>query len=209
MAEIVPDEKGIIVLRYLRGTDDFAKALEAGFKGYPAFPLEQDRYTSGILETFMRRMPPKKRRDYDDFLRLWRLDPAIAISPLALLGYVGAQLPGDGFSMVHPFDNAYPPFEILEEVAGFRYMQDAKEMLSTLQVGQEIQLRPEPDNPHDRQAIRIQLPDNHLVGFINKLHAPVLHRWLENPGVRGFIDRINGTSARPLIYVFLEVGANP
>lgn len=208
VAEIAPDEKGTIVLRYLQGTDDFAKALEAGFKGYPAFPLEQDRYTSGILETFMRRMPPKKRRDYDDFLRLWRLDPAISISPLALLGYVGAQLPGDGFSIVHPFDNAQPPFEILEEVAGFRYRPDAKKMLSTLHAGQEIQLRPDPDNLHDPLAIRIELPDHHHIGFINKLQAPVLHQWLENPGIRGFIDRINGTQDRPLIHLFLEVGAS-
>ncbi|MBF0460044.1 MAG: hypothetical protein HQL87_01485 [Magnetococcales bacterium] len=193
-------------MRYLKGTEDFAAALSAGFLGYPAFPLDQDYYTSGIVETFMRRMPPKRRRDYDDFLRFWRLDPALSISPLALLGYVGAQLPGDGFSLVHPFDTAKPPFEFLEQVAGFRYMPDAQEICALLHEGQEVYLRPDPDNTHDPLAIRIELADNRPIGFVNKLQAPGLHRWLDIPGVRGFIDRINGSESRPLIYVFLEVG---
>ncbi|MBF0399306.1 MAG: hypothetical protein HQL90_00910 [Magnetococcales bacterium] len=206
VAEIAAEETGTIVLRYLKGTEDFEEALAAGFLGYPAFPLDLDQHASGILEIFMRRMPPKKRRDYDDFLRFWRLDPAIPISPLALLGYVGAQLPGDGFSLVHPFDTAKPPFEFLEEVAGFRHIEGFKKVLPLLSNGQEIQLRADPDNPHDPLAIRIELLDGRPIGFVNKLQAPGLHRWLEIPGVRGFIDRINGTEDRPLVYVFLEVG---
>ncbi|MBF0145028.1 MAG: hypothetical protein HQL84_10550 [Magnetococcales bacterium] len=209
VAEIVPDQDGTILFRYLKGTDDFEAALSAGFLGYPAFPLEQELYTSGILEIFMRRLPPRKRRDYHDFLRLWRLDPATRLTPLALLGYVGAQLPGDGFSLVHPFDNGEPPFEFLEEVAGFRYRRDASQLLALLQEGQEIQLRAEPDNLHDPQAIRIELPDNHLIGYVNKLHAPGLQRWLQTPGVRGTIDRLNGTPSRPLVYVFVEIGTAP
>ncbi|MBF0427519.1 MAG: hypothetical protein HQL94_01240 [Magnetococcales bacterium] len=204
VAEIVRTENGTVVLRYLKGTEDFKIAQDAGFMGYPAFSLEQDRHEFGILETFMQRLPPKKRRDYDDFLRFWRIDPAIAISSMALLGYVGAQLPGDGFFLVHPFDNAQPPFEILEEVVGFRHSQDAQEILLTLQVGQEIYLRAD---PNDALAIRIELPDNRHIGFINTLQAPVFHRWLVNPGIRGFIDRVNGSPSRPLVYVFLEVGA--
>lgn len=209
VAEMAADETGTIVLRYLKGTEDFEAALAAGFLGYPAFPLDRDQYASGILETFMRRMPPKKRRDYDDFLRFWRLDPAFQLSPLALLGYVGAQLPGDGFSLVHPFDTAKPPFEFLEEVAGFRYRENFREIFTLLREGQKIRLRKEPENPFNPLAIRIEMQDSRHIGYVNKLQAPSLHPWLENPGVRGFVDRVNGTEDRPLLYVFLEVGEVP
>ncbi|MEO5371956.1 MAG: HIRAN domain-containing protein [Magnetococcus sp. DMHC-1] len=209
VAEITPDDSGIVILRYLKDSEDFVKACLAGFTGYPAFPLGQDQYASGVLETFMRRLPPMKRRDYHDFMRLWRLDPAISISSLAMLGYVGAQLPGDGFSLVHPFDNGKPPFELLEEVAGFRYRENFGRILALLHEGQEIQLRAEPDNPHDPKAIRVELPDNRLIGYINKLQAPGLHKWLPNQNVRCTVDRINGTETRPLVYVFLEVGGTP
>ncbi|MBF0098027.1 MAG: hypothetical protein HQM04_16260 [Magnetococcales bacterium] len=209
VAEISADDTKSFVLRYLKGTEDFELARSAGFSGHPAFPLEQDQYASGILDTFMRRIPPKKRRDYNQFLQFWRLDPNTPISPLALLGYVGAQLPGDGFSLVHPFDTAEPPFEFLEEVAGFRHLDGFRDILRQLDPGQKIQLRPDPGNPHDPLAIRIELMDNRHVGFVNKLQAPNLRHWLETPGIHGVIDRINGTEERPLVYVFLEVGGTP
>ncbi|MBF0160077.1 MAG: HIRAN domain-containing protein [Magnetococcales bacterium] len=209
VADLLPGKEGSITLHYLTETEDFKAAMQAGFTGYPAFPLDQNDYQSGVLEIFMRRLPPRKRRDYGDFLRRWRIDPASRISPLALLGYAGAQLPGDGFSLVHPFDNGTPPFELLEEIAGFRHQQNASQLLATLHEGQEVELHLDPNNPYDPNAIRIELPDQRVIGYINRLQAPALRQWIDHPGVRGTIDRINGTTPRPLVYVFLEIGIIP
>ncbi|MBF0612485.1 MAG: hypothetical protein G8345_14805 [Magnetococcales bacterium] len=206
VAEIFTQTNGPTILRYLKDSPDYQAAFQAGFSGYPAFGLEKEVHDSGILETFLHRLPPQKRRDYKDFLRIWRLNPEVPLSPMALLGYAGAQLPGDGFSLVHPFDTGRPPFEILEEVAGFRHLPHAAELLGSLQVGQQVYLRAEPDNPYDPFAIRMELANQQLLGYVNRLQAPALHRWLQRPGINGLIDRINGTPSRPLIYVFLEVG---
>lgn len=87
---------------YLIDSEDFALAEAEGFDGYPAFPMSTKTYTNSIVEHFGRRLPPRKRQDFPDYLKFWGIDPAIEISTFALLGYTGAQLPGDTFSVVRP-----------------------------------------------------------------------------------------------------------
>jgi len=52
-----------------------------------------------------------------------RLKPDIHLSNFALLGYPGAKLPSDGFSIIHPFNDAKSEVELILEAAGFRHIQ--------------------------------------------------------------------------------------
>ncbi|WP_404361386.1 hypothetical protein [Methylotuvimicrobium sp. KM1] len=86
--------------RYLANTKDFADARIEGFVCYPAFRKLTQEYNESVLETFLRRVPPRKRGDFNKYLKQWRLSPEVDISDFALLGHTGAKLPNDGFSLI-------------------------------------------------------------------------------------------------------------
>ena len=197
---------GDVVLRYNSGAEMEA-AKEAGFKGYPAFPLKQAEHGHQVLEAFKRRLPPRSRRDFNRYLELRAIAPEAEISDFALLGYSGAKLPDDGFELVHPFDDPPEAFEVLIEIAGFRL--EAEVSHEALRPGDAVQLEPEPDNPHDRQAIRVENSSRKL-GYVPRGHLAMLHRMLDQgASLSGEIFRINGTSARSLVYVLVRVARPP
>lgn len=191
-----------VVLRYSSGADMDAAKL-AGFKGYPAFSLKQVEHKHQVLEAFIRRLPPRNRRDFGRYLELRAIAPGAQISDFALLGYSGAKLPDDGFELVHPFDAPPETFEVLIEIAGFRH--EAEVSHKTLLPGDAIQFEPEPDNPRDHLAIKVEKGGRKL-GYVPRGHLPMLHRMLEQGAVlSGEVFRINGTSERPLVYVLVQV----
>jgi len=191
-----------VVLRYSSGSDMEA-AKQAGFKGYPAFPLKQMEHKHQVIEAFIRRLPPRSRRDFGRYLELRAIAPEAEISDFALLGYSGAKLPDDGFELVHPFDEPPETFEVLIEVAGFRH--EAEVSPKALQPGDTIQLKPEPGNQYDAEAIRVESRGGKL-GYVPRGHLTMLHRMLQQgASLSGEIFRINGTSERPLVYVLVQV----
>lgn len=191
-----------VVLRYYNGAEMEA-AKEAGFKGYPAFSLEQPEHSNQVLEAFKRRLPPRSRRDFSRYLELRAIPLQAEISDFALLGYSGAKLPDDGFELVHPFDEPPEAFEVLIEVAGFRH--EAEVGHEELRPGDFIQFEAEPENPEDAQAIRVERSGAKL-GYVPRGQLSMLHSMLEQQAsISGEIFRINGTAERPLVYVLIKV----
>ncbi|WOG27889.1 HIRAN domain-containing protein [Endozoicomonas sp. 8E] len=158
-----------------------------------------------MLEAFVRRLPPRSRSDFYRYMELRGLNPDAEISDFALLGYAGARLPDDGFGLVHPFDNALQPFELITEVAGFRH--EAEVTQDDIAIDAPVQFVAEPDNVYDNQAIRIELNGREL-GYVDRGRLSLFHRLL-NAGhdITGSVMRKNGTADRPLIYIFTSVGA--
>ncbi|QWF71803.1 hypothetical protein KEF85_04845 [Methylomonas paludis] len=191
------------IFRYLVDNADFTQAKQEGFLGYPAFRKLNQEYTEGVLETFLRRVPPRKRGDFHKYLELWRLAADVEISDFALLGHTGAKLPNDGFSLVNPFDGVNAPYEFYIEVAGFRYYQEIN--LSDLEVGMAVSFIVEPENPCDNQAVRIDVMGKKM-GYVNKTQCAAFRHWLKTCVITAEIERINGTEARPLIYIYGRVG---
>lgn len=58
------------VFRYLKETEDFKAAEAAGFTGFPAFRVNEMEFRHGVLESLMRRLPPRNREDFPDYLQL-------------------------------------------------------------------------------------------------------------------------------------------
>jgi hypothetical protein len=193
-------------LLYLRQSKDYADAKAKGFSGeYPGFPADKDH--PGVLAAFMRRLPPRQRGDFDKFLEAIRIPLGAEVSDFALLGYAGARLPGDDFSIIHPFDDANPPFEFLLLIAGYRYYQKDVPRES-LKPGMAVKFEMEPDNPYDPDAVRVVILDvsERAAGYVSLGLLPQFRQWMiSGLGVEGTFERLNGTSERPLAYVFVAV----
>ncbi|MBF0096035.1 MAG: HIRAN domain-containing protein [Magnetococcales bacterium] len=190
-------------LLYLTEADDYQKAIEQGFTGYPAFSLERMRHDN-VLPTFLRRLPPRQRSDFQDFLAYYRLPPEGTLSDFALLANTGGRLPRDGFSVIPDLSQVKLPCELLLEVVGARHAPAIQEGYRPV-VGSAARFQAEPSNAHDPNAVQVLLEDRR-VGYVNRLQAKVLNRWL-NPEtvIDARVDRINGTEERPVIYLLIKV----
>ncbi|KAA0891652.1 HIRAN domain-containing protein [Oryzomonas rubra] len=189
------------ILRYLVDSNDFRLALESNFTFYPAFRDTAKDHTSGVLETFMLRLPPRKREDFRNFLQSLRLPPDATISDFALLGYSEARLPGDGFSIINPFDNAPAPCQFLSEVAGYRYYPGPS---MNIQIGEPVTFEADPENKYDPMAIKIMLRGE-LIGYVNRCQTAPFHQWMLNNNLHAAIEKINGTPTKPRLLLFVEV----
>ncbi len=194
------NQDGAVSFRYLTDSDDFRRAARLGFVCYPAFrKLREEEYTSGVMESFLRRLPPRSRGDFTQFLEQWRL-PATAstLSDFALLAYAGAKLPSDGFSVVWPLDEVTAPGEVLLEVAGFPYQNID---LSAVTVDAPVGFVLEPENAYDNKAIRMEVGPQ-KIGYVKRTQRDAVANWLTHYHVEAYVERVNGTPERPLIYVF-------
>lgn len=204
VGEIRRAENGMqAILRYRNGTSDFETAQHEGFKGYPSFKLSTIEHEQGVLDAFVRRLPPRSRDDFSEYLDRHRLPSSPKFSDLALLAYTGGKLPSDGFEFCADLDQARPPFELVIEIAGFRYQGSAS--VSDLEIDAEVRLVPEPENTFDADAIAILYRDKRI-GYVPRGLASTFRGWLNNGyEITATIERINGKPERPLIYLFVKV----
>ena len=198
-----------IRLRYFKGDAAFEMACSRGFEGYPAFNVKEEIHTHDVMAAFARRIPSKARGDFADYLEYWRiaLDAGKEMTPFALLGYTGGVLPGDGFSLIHTFEDAPPPCELVIEVAGVRYYPHAMQMIETgTLLGKQVTLVQEPSNEHDANAVCMMV-DGEQIGHVKRGQTDFFNRWLRRANFHVHIERVNGRQEKPSVLVF--VSANP
>lgn len=66
---------------------------------------------------------------------------------------------------------------------------------------------PEPENEHDSNDVIIAVRGQR-VGYVNRLQTAACKRWISECEVGAVIERVNGTSERPRIFVFVKVRPN-
>lgn len=179
----------------------FAELLSLGYVGYPAFSPETSVHRDGVKAALIRRLPPRQRSDFSQYLAQFRLKPEAPLSDMALLARTEAKLPSDGFSLVDPLDASTSKCDLLLEVAGFRHYCSAD---NSLQLGMAIEILPEPDNEFDPGAVQVRA-EGKKIGNINRLQAPTFLHWLRYCSVEGTLERLNGSSDRPRAYIFVRV----
>jgi len=192
----VTRDNGGFCFRYLPG-NDLDAAKRKGFKGYLAFPHFNEEYRLGVMESFMTRLPPRSREDFGKFLEYWNIDPGAEISDFALLGYTGAALPRDSFRFIPVFPPS-PHLEFIAEVAGNRYQGESCEP------GEKVRFVAEPDNPYDPEAIRVEAMDGRRLGYVMHGMNRQFGEWLATGRLSGEVVRVNGTSERPVVLVYVE-----
>lgn len=201
IAELVRVADDRVRFHYLCDSDDFKTAQAEGFVNFPAFrKLDQD-YDLGIVETFMRRLPPSSRGDYAQYLEQFRLRPETVVSDFGLLGYTGAKLPSDGFSLINPLDDVVGSCDVLVEVAGFRHTSELP--VDALREGDLADFAPEPGNIHDTNALAIRA-HGRKIGYVPRQQAVAICNWQRAAALQAHIERVNGRPERPLIYLFVR-----
>ncbi|HEY7811435.1 MAG TPA: HIRAN domain-containing protein [Allosphingosinicella sp.] len=195
-----------VALYYSYNTADFLAAQKAGFQGHPAFDFRQPVHHHNVLEIFIKRVPPRNRLDFHQFLSKHRLAHFPSISDFALLGYSGARLPGDGFYLEIDFSLERPPLEFLMEVSGFRYYQGMHVQMETLQ-GLPVQLLPEPHNPMDPNAVQLYAGAVKL-GYVPRPQAASIRAWMPYHAISASIERIEGAPLRPQVYLFIRIASS-
>jgi len=211
VGEIVNND-GEITFRYFGPGSEFealnpGRSYEAllalGFRGYPAF--RGDRvHRDNVLAAFMRRLPPRSRADFSKYKQHFRIHPTDQPSDFALLGLTEAKLPSDGFSIVNTLEDETGPSELFLEVAGHRYY--AAQLSFDLQPGQTVEFIPEPDNPKDPNAVKVCV-HGEPVGYINRLQASRFLEWIAEGRLAGSIERLNGSSERPRVFLFVRLSS--
>jgi hypothetical protein len=191
-----------VMFRYLIDTADFQLAQQEGFVAFPAFRKTDQSYDLGVIETFARRLPPRTRGDYSQYLEQFRLRSDTSITDMALLGYTGAKLPSDGFSILDPLEDVLKPCEMMIEVAGFRHTATISR--DQLAIGSRAALREEPDNPYDANALAVYLGEQRI-GHVPRQQATALRALMRNNALEMMIERINGQPERPLVYLFARI----
>jgi hypothetical protein len=198
---------GQSVFRYIKDSEDFHKAQEAGFEGYPAFRINDVKESHiGAIESFLRRVPPRKRDDFGKYLTQHRLPMPFGYSDMTLLGYTGARLPSDGFSFVPDFAPEDVPCDFLLEVAGVRHvLKDHPDFdLGSLQLLEPVSFQTQVENEIDPDAITI-LHDGRPIGYVNRALRKTFRSWLDTKQVTATIERLNGKPERPLVYLLVQV----
>ena len=207
---------GSITLRYFQDDSEFAalnpnkdyQLLKSyGYQGYPGFSLEKLFHHDGVLEAFMRRLPPRSRPDFAAYKAHLRVADDIELSDFALLSLSEANLPSDGFSVVDPITVDSAKRELVCEVAGFRYYALKAGAIIPV-VGDEIDILPEPDNEFDPNAVGF-FYRGEKVGNVNRLQAASFKSWVEAGRINAVADRLNGRADRPRLFVFVCVAAKP
>lgn len=187
--------------------EETQKAVERGFSGMFAQPYEAGKiYHDGVQDTLAKRLPAKTRADYNDFLRSFCLDKAIVedASLLALLGYTGGKLTGDGFSFAHTFENATAPFELTFEIAGFRHCDGMKQYEDvSLLLNTNVDLVPDNNCEHDPNAVQV-IYHGVCLGYIPHGLAKTMRQIMAGFIFTAEIVRVNGTKERPRILVFVR-----
>jgi hypothetical protein len=198
-------------LRYFRKGPEFERynhnrsyeELERlGFRGYPAFSLQQEEHVQGTELAFMRRLPPRSRSDFVEYTKLFRLPADIEVSNMSLLGLTEAKLPSDGFSIVDPLSPGASACDIVLEVAGYRYYASA--VTQPPAVGDLVEFVTEDENTHDANAVAIRVSGT-VIGYVNRLQAATFRVWLQERQLQAWIERLNGDRDRPRAFVFVEV----
>ncbi|MGB1076803.1 MAG: HIRAN domain-containing protein [Bdellovibrionales bacterium] len=206
VADLLRLNNGNVEFLYNSDSEDFKSAKELGFEGYFAFPLKQSlSFRDGVMSVLSRRLPPRSRSDFNNFLEQWAIPKEQDISDFALLGYSRGALPGDDFSFYPYWEDYDLPCSFLIEVAGFRYSDG---MGMNLSPESEIVFRKSPDNPKDARAISIWADGCHI-GFVNRTLTTAFHKWLDmGVEVDSSVYRVNGTETRPRVHLHLCVGKN-
>lgn len=203
VGEIVRKEDDEAVFRYLNETDDFTEARDEGFQGYPAFRMNRPQHEVNVLDAFTCRLLSRKRGDFADYLAAYSLPADFSGSDFSLLAHTGARLPGDGFEIIPDLSGMLAPFDLIVEVAGTRHQDDVQ--LGSVSVGDSVELRPEPTNKFDPNAIEVLHSSGGRLGYVPKPYCEMLRPWLDEGRLSANIQKLNGRPDRRLVYVRINV----
>ncbi len=154
-------------------TEGACQANRAGnFQPFAPFKRFDLVYESNeLFPLFANRVPPSSRPDYGAFVRYLNL-PQDPDDPVAILARSGGRRATDSFEVFPcPERDVDGVYHIHFFAHGLRYLPSSSmERIAQLEPGEQLLLVPDPQNPHDPNALRLKTndtleTDRHLVGY--------------------------------------------
>lgn len=180
------------------------EAIENGYKPHLSFRNVEKTYVSDrLFGPFARRLPDKRRPDFNDILK--DLGLPLDYTEMDLLRATGGRLATDPYEFVAPISvwNDYFNFDFF--IAGWRYYEgDAVE--NQLQVGSKVFFELEPSNKEDNKAV-IVLSDSkgHKLGYIPAFYSGFMFDIIRNNDIyEAKIEKIN-PYAKPQLKVNISI----
>lgn len=191
-----------------KDSNEMDAAIKAGFYGFPAFDMDKLEHKNP-LPVFMRRCPPKDRRDFDDYLKAFSLNPESDdvrnMSDFTLLGYTGAYVPSNPFNLINPFSDQNQSFEFVMQVAGAHHNYFKKHPVDTDVKGKILEAQKEQDNDHDPNAVVLKL-EGEKFGYIQRGLNTSFADWIDTNRIECInVSRVNGSLSHPYAYAFIKI----
>jgi hypothetical protein len=203
---------GTYTFRYF-GAEEFSKLNDSrkfeelqglGYRGYPAFAPSKDIYTKSVISPFLRRLPPRSRSDFSDYMAGFHVAPTVELSDFALLSITEGKLPSDGFSLVDEYLETDGPRELFVELAGHRHYR--RKLERPLILGEVVELAPEPNNPVDPNAVMVR-SSGECIGYINRLQAMAFLTWVWEGRISATLEKLDGSAEKPRAFVFASISS--
>jgi hypothetical protein len=170
------------------------------------FPDRSRSYVSdGFPAFFANRVMSTRRVSYGAYRGWLGLDAAGADVPVEVLARTGGPRATDTFHVVDLPGVTEGRFESRFFVSGIRHVPGAAERLRTLQVGSELGLRDEPENPVNPEAVLVDAHQGLPVGWVPDWLVGELHI-LRDQGhrLRCSVERIN-VDAPPHLQLLVKI----
>lgn len=146
---------------------EYEEAKEVGWELLAAFPEEKRYESPSLFAAFASRLPDPKRKDIDSILRKYGLS---SFDGYELLRRSTGRLPIDTYEFIDPI---LPEEQVMERefyVVGIRHNAGCRgsdcDRLPLVDFGDDLLLRPEPDNEHDEFAIAVCTKQGEMLGYI-------------------------------------------
>lgn len=151
---------------------EYEEAEKAGWERLNAFP-DDERYESPTLfAAFMSRLPDPKRRDIDNILQKYGLTE---FDGFELLRKSTGRLPIDTYEFIDPI---FPEDQTITRefyIVGIRHHAGCCgsdcNRLPRVKEGDEVTLRPEPDNAFDEFALTVHTQEGEMLGYIPRYYS--------------------------------------
>lgn len=180
------------------------KAEEHGFVRLVPFSEANKTYEADVLfYTFARRLPNRKRPDFESLVAEFGLQPDC--TPLELLKATGGRLGTDDLEFIHPvvFEDKTGEFVMEFYIAGWRYY-DGEKVIHLMEEGMSVELALEPDNKYDPFAVRVIGPENTMLGYVPVYYSRYLDEVVSKKDYSAWISKI-GPKENPQLRLQVRV----
>lgn len=205
----------VATLTYDNGADPayrfrYVHPLPSSFHGFAAFPdVRRDYESDALFPFFVTRVMSAASPDYDAYLSSLGLSREDA-TPVELMGRTGATRATDTVQIV-PVPAEHPDGSV-EQVflaSGVRYFPEAEDVLATLRPGDELVIRPQPENSHDPRALLLDAKGTTPVGYVPSYLLDEVHKWRSDRAVACFVERVNSPETPPHLRLLCRLRASP
>jgi hypothetical protein len=162
--------------RYLRSTANMER-----FRPFVAFPELARTYRSDELFPFFEnRLMPRARHDYPEYVAALGL--TAEADPFEVLARSEGRRETDTIEVFPEptFSGGFVRCHLL--VHGIRYVPGAQEAIDTLQVGDQLSVVLDPQNPNDARAILLRDDTWQLLGWVPRYLTELVHTPLDHLG---------------------------